>query len=195
MKRKHFTILMGGLTCLLGGILIAGNILAFKTYSSFLTTQFGMEGAGITNFNTNQYFLRELSSQEEAYQKLIDVSERTVEEGTILLKNEEVNGEKVLPLKTNSRVSLFSQSSIDFVHSSTVWGFQPWSLPCRRASLRGCAVPLCGWACRAGDRRACAALPHLLPYLCLCRTLPLACRCPVHGGACRTRPVVAAVHP
>ena len=118
MKRKHFTILMGGLTCLLGGILIAGNILAFKTYSSFLTTQFGMEGAGITNFNTNQYFLRELSSQEEAYQKLIDVSERTVEEGTILLKNEEVNGEKVLPLKTNSRVSLFSQSSIDFVHSS-----------------------------------------------------------------------------
>lgn len=43
MNKKVFSVIMASATALLAGIMITGNILGFKTYSSFLTTYFGME--------------------------------------------------------------------------------------------------------------------------------------------------------
>lgn len=47
----------------------------------------------------------------------MDVAERAASEGIVLLWNNEVEGEKALPLKENSRISLFGIGSVDYKYS------------------------------------------------------------------------------
>lgn len=115
MNKKVFSVIMASATALLAGIMITGNILGFKTYSSFLTTYFGMEGTTETNIDNNQYFPRILKSAEEASKKSAEICEQVEEEGAVLLTNHNNS----LPLNKSSNVSVFSQSSVDFVIGST----------------------------------------------------------------------------
>lgn len=65
------------------------------------------------------YFSSEFESAEKfaEYEKHICI--KTGEEGSVLLKNENVNGKSALPLAANSKVSLFSRSSIDIIYGGT----------------------------------------------------------------------------
>lgn len=97
----------------IGGVV--GNQLAFDTYSGALESWFGMEGASVENYDTNQYFERHAPSEAAATNGAANLA-RTVEaEGSVLLRNEN----NALPLAAASRVSCFSASSVDIIYGST----------------------------------------------------------------------------
>lgn len=115
MKKKILATITGIASGLVLAVIVVGNILAFHTYSGALTTFFGMEGTTLQDSENNQYFPRELSSAEEASKKSQEICEAVEEEGAVLL----TNNDKALPLKSGNKVSIFSQSSVDFVIGST----------------------------------------------------------------------------
>ena len=95
-------------------VMLVGNYLAFYQYSGVLETFFGIEGAAVENFDTNQYFPTHAPSAEAASNGAANLG-RTIEaEGAVLLKNED----KTLPLPNGAKVSLFSASSVDIIYST-----------------------------------------------------------------------------
>lgn len=78
----------------------------------------------INNSNSNPiYFNSDYLKEDGTYddEKMrkasLEVAEETSSEGIVLLWNKEVNGEKALPLKENSRVSLFGIGSVNYKYS------------------------------------------------------------------------------
>ena len=106
--------MMSSIATVVAAIAVVGNILAFKTYAAALTSYFGVEGASVENFETNQYFQRKYNSAEDASARSAEICEQVEAEGAVLLRN---NG--ALPLDKGSKVSCFSQSSNDFVIGAT----------------------------------------------------------------------------
>ena len=107
---KLFTVI----SLLLVVVLLVGNYLAFYQYSGVLETYFGIEGAAVENFDTNQYFATHAPSAEAASNGAANLG-RTIEaEGAVLLKNDN----KALPLAEGAKVSLFSASSVDIIYST-----------------------------------------------------------------------------
>lgn len=96
-------------------IAIVGNSLAFGKYSNVLISYFGMEGASVENYDTNQYFERHAESAQQAANGAANLSRTIVAEGAVLLKNEN----NALPLNANAHVSCFSQSSVDFIYGTS----------------------------------------------------------------------------
>ena len=95
-------------------VMLVGNYLAFYMYSGVLETYFGIEGAAVENYDTNQYFERNAPSAEAASNGAANLG-RTIEaEGAVLLKNDN----KALPLAEGAKVSLFSASSVDIIYST-----------------------------------------------------------------------------
>ena len=108
---KFFT----ALSILLVVVMLVGNYLAFYLYSGVLESYFGIEGAAIENYDTNQYFPREAPSEAAATNGAANLGRTIVAEGSVLLKNDN----NVLPLAAGAKVSLFSASSVDFIYGST----------------------------------------------------------------------------
>lgn len=108
------SIVFSSLSIVLAVIIAVGNILAFGVYRGVLTSYFGVKGASETNFETNQYFERTYATAEEASEYAENVGKQIEAEGAVLLKNEN----NALPLKRKSKVSCFSQSSVDFIYVS-----------------------------------------------------------------------------
>lgn len=94
---------------------IVGNVLAFGKYSNVLVSYFGMEGASVENYETNQYFDRHAESASQAAKGAANLSRTIVAEGSVLLKNEN----NALPLGEGARLSCFSQSSVDFIYGTS----------------------------------------------------------------------------
>ena len=112
-KMKVCIVIASTLLALLMAVLIVGNVLAFNVYAEVLTLRFGTEGGTVTDYDTNQYFGRMKESAEEAGLQAAALSEEIEGEGMVLLRN---NG--ALPLAEKSKVSCFSQSSVDFIYGS-----------------------------------------------------------------------------
>lgn len=66
-----------------------------------------------------QYYEGDYDSKKAVYAAANQLNERIVEEGIILLKNEDVNGEKALPLSKDSRVTIFGRNSVEIVHGGS----------------------------------------------------------------------------
>ena len=108
---KFFT----AVSLLLVVVLLVGNYLAFYLYSGVLESYFGIEGAAVENYDTNQYFPTEAPSEAAATNGAANLGRTIVAEGSVLLKNDG----NVLPLAQGAKVSLFSTSSVDFIYGST----------------------------------------------------------------------------
>lgn len=96
-------------------VAIVGNSLAFGKYSNVLISYFGMEGASVENYDTNQYFERHAASATQASTGAANLSRTIVAEGSVLLKNEN----NALPLQSGARLSCFSQSSVDIIYGTS----------------------------------------------------------------------------
>lgn len=108
------TAVMGFLIILLTVVLIVGNTLAFGMYDPFLTTYFGFAGGGTSmDMTVNQYFERHAESLEQATNLATQIGIETEGDGAVLMKNDN----NALPLAKGSRISCFSQSSVDIVRS------------------------------------------------------------------------------
>lgn len=114
MKMRLLPIIFSSLCVLFAAIILVGNILAFGVYREVLTSRFGVKNASETNFESNQYFERSCATAEEADALAENIGKQIEAEGAVLLKNEN----KALPLKRKSKVSCFSQSSVDFIYVS-----------------------------------------------------------------------------
>lgn len=114
IKRWLLPIIFSSLCVILAIIMLVGNILAFGVYKEALSSYFGVKNASVTNFETNQYFERSCATAEEADALAENIGKQIEAEGAVLLKNEN----KALPLKRKSKVSCFSQSSVDFIYVS-----------------------------------------------------------------------------
>jgi beta-glucosidase len=109
--RKFFV----AVSLLLVVVMLVGNYLAFYQYNGVLESYFGIEGAVVENFDTNQYFEKHAPSEAAATNGAANLG-RTIEaEGAVLLKN----NNKALPLATGAKVSLFSASSVDMIYGSS----------------------------------------------------------------------------
>ena len=95
-------------------ITIAANILAFSVFDNILSIYFGVSGASVNQFNTNQYYEREKTNAQEASDESEELCQEILQEGTILLKNTN----NCLPLPKGSKVSFFSSSSVDLIYGS-----------------------------------------------------------------------------
>ena len=115
MKDKTFSILMGAATLGIVTLGVVGNVLAFGLFDPVLTSYFGLEGTSNATVSENQYFKRKFSSEQEALTYMEDLSKQIEAEGSVLLRNEQ----GALPLAQNSKVSLFSISSVDFYAGGT----------------------------------------------------------------------------
>ena len=108
---KFFTVI----SVLLVVVMLVGNYLAFYQYNGVLESYFGIEGAVVENFDTNQYFEKHAPSEAAATNGAANLG-RTIEaEGAVLLKN----NNKTLPLPKGAKVSLFSASSVDMIYGSS----------------------------------------------------------------------------
>lgn len=121
MKRiknlKYFimNICFGLLTAILIVAIPIINVLAFKTYPTVLEVYLGVVGATVDNYDTNQYFDREAPNYQDVLDRTAILARMIEAEGCVLLKNEG----NALPLKSGTKVSCFSQSSVDFIYGVT----------------------------------------------------------------------------
>lgn len=77
------------------------NILAFVVYPNVLQSFFGMTGASVENYDTNQYFAREAPSYQAALDRTAILGRMIEAEGAVLLKNDNNS----LPLESGAKVS------------------------------------------------------------------------------------------
>ena len=112
-SKKVTTGVLGAVAFLLIGILIASNILAFKTFDGILTVYFGYSGGTELAYDSNQYFERKTTSLDVATDLAQQIGIETTGEGAVLMKNKG----NALPLASGNKVSLFSISSVDIVRS------------------------------------------------------------------------------
>lgn len=108
------TIVCGAIAIFLAIVTVVGNVLAFDTFRGTLESFFGMEGAGVENYDTDQYFERHAPSEEAATNGTANLGRAVVAEGAVLLKNDN----NVLPLSKGAKVSCFSASSVDIIYGS-----------------------------------------------------------------------------
>lgn len=108
-------ITLSCVTLLFVAIMTVSNILAFVVYPNVLQSFFGMTGASVENYDTNQYFAREAPSYQAALDRTAILGRMIEAEGAVLLKNDNNS----LPLESGAKVSCFSQSSVDFIYGVT----------------------------------------------------------------------------
>lgn len=102
--------------------LIVGNVYAEK-YSQIITTYLGHSTDKIVSSKDDtevdsQYYKSAFTSADEAMTEGERLSQEIVEEGIVLLKNDN----NALPLKAGSKISLLGQSSVDLVYGAGISG-------------------------------------------------------------------------
>ena len=108
-------IAWGITTVVLGGVLIAGNILTLNTYSSLMNSVFGGKRPVVAEDDSGIPFIQDFNTKEEAFNNANAVTEEICEEGMILLKNEN----NALPLKAHAKVSVFGKNSVNLVYGGS----------------------------------------------------------------------------
>ena len=106
---KPRVIVWAATTVLLGGVLIAGNIVATQTLPSLLDGVFGGKRPVVAPGDSGIPFIQDFDTKAEALENGNKVTEEICEEGMILLKNN-----NALPLAKNAKVSVFGKNSTNF---------------------------------------------------------------------------------
>lgn len=96
--------------CVLAFLLVLSILANTLLYNLIITTPLG-SGSAITADGTEQLYTADFETKEDAKRNSNEVSERIVEEGIVLLKNDN----NALPLAENSRISVFGKNSVDIV--------------------------------------------------------------------------------
>lgn len=106
-----FTGLMGVLFLVIMIVAIVASTMFSQTISIFL----GHDTSKIKGGDGTQYYESSFSSPEQMVKRQREVCEEIMNEGIVLMKNEN----QVLPLKENAKVSVFGQDSVDLVYGGT----------------------------------------------------------------------------
>lgn len=101
--------------CVLLAVAIAATYAAF-TYDGFLNDLWQLETSKVVTGDANadtEYYKSDYESQDELYEAKVALIREIVEEGAVLLKNE--NDALPLDVKTESKVSVFGRNSVSMV--------------------------------------------------------------------------------
>lgn len=112
-KRLVINLVCGIIAVLFALIAVVGNILAYGVYADALTEKFRGKDK-LVPYDTRDYFPKKAETYEEALAMMADLGALIEAEGAVLLKNDN----NALPLKASSKVSLFSQSSVDMIYGA-----------------------------------------------------------------------------
>ena len=117
MKNKLLAKILCNVFAVLFGIISAGASIAFEN-STAINSYLGVTTQKIvkTGESTPEDFYKtNYSSVEELREKSLEINREVLEEGMVLLKNEN----SALPLAKNSKVSLYSANSVTFVYAGS----------------------------------------------------------------------------
>ena len=115
MKNKLLSKSVCNVFAVLFGIISAGASIA-RENSTAINSYLGVTTQKIvkTGESTPEDFYKtQYSSVEELREKSLEINREVLEEGMVLLKNEN----SALPLAKNSKVSLYSANSVTFVYA------------------------------------------------------------------------------
>ncbi len=113
-ERKRITRLKLAIAYMLSAVigvgLIIGNYYALK-YQKLISVYLNQSNQKVVSVDgeNSEYFVSDFNNEEDRLSHLQEISKKIEEEGIVLLKNEN----DVLPLNSKSKISVFSQNSVD----------------------------------------------------------------------------------
>lgn len=113
-ERKRITRLKLAIAYMLSAVigvgLIIGNYYALK-YQKLISVYLNQSNQKVVSVygENSEYFVSDFNNEEDRLSHLQEISKKIEEEGIVLLKNEN----DVLPLNSKSKISVFSQNSVD----------------------------------------------------------------------------------